>query len=169
MCAEPPRLRSATNNFSPPTSPIKFVHGTTVVSLSSNGNETNYRSTLCHLAMWCWDNDLKINMGKTGKILMAFRRTQTSNSLIINGADVESLSSTKFLDVHFMKDISCTNNTASLAREAQQLLCFYSSWEELKLPSCAPSTGTQSRAFCPTSSLCGVAPALHPTAEPFGI
>ncbi|KAI7812350.1 hypothetical protein IRJ41_000149 [Triplophysa rosa] len=48
----------------------------------------------------------------------------TQHALTINGATVERVSSTKFLGVHITEDLSWTNNTATLAKKAQQALYF---------------------------------------------
>ncbi len=55
---------------------------------------------------------------------------------------LERVSSTKFLGVHITDDLSWTNNTAALAKKAQQRLYFLRKLREPepRPPSCAPST-----------------------------
>ncbi len=104
---------------------IKFADDMTVVGLISNRDETNYRSEVSHLAGWCSDNNLSLNVEKMKEIVVDFRRVHTQHApLTINGATVERVSSTKFLGVHNTEDLSWTNNTAALARKAQQRLYF---------------------------------------------
>ncbi len=104
---------------------IKFADDTTVVGLISNRDETNYRSEVSRLAGWCSDNNLSLNVEKTKEIIVDFRRVHTQHApLTINGATVERVSSTKFLGVHITEDLSWTNNTAALAKKAQQRLYF---------------------------------------------
>ncbi len=104
---------------------IKFADDTTVVGLISNRDETNYRSEVSRLAGWCSDNNLSLNVEKTKEIVVDFRRVHTQHApLTINGATVERVSSTKFLGVHITEDLSWTNNTAALAKKAQQRLYF---------------------------------------------
>ncbi|KAI7802780.1 hypothetical protein IRJ41_018385, partial [Triplophysa rosa] len=69
---------------------IKFADDTTVVGLISNRVETNCRSELSHLARWCSDNNLSLNVDKTKEIVVDFRRVHTQHApLTINGATVE--------------------------------------------------------------------------------
>ncbi len=104
---------------------IKFADDTTVVGLISNRDETNYRSEVSRLAGWCSDNNLSLNVEKTKEIVVDFRRVHSLHApLTINGATVERVSSTKFLGVHITEDLSWTNNTAALAKKAQQRLYF---------------------------------------------
>ena len=104
---------------------IKFADDTTVVGLINNNNETIYRSEVSRLATWCKDNNLHLNVEKTKEIVVDFRRGHTQHSpLIINGAAVEQVSSTKFLGVHISQDLSWNTNTTSLAKKAQQRLYF---------------------------------------------
>ncbi len=114
---------------------IKFADDTTVVGLISNRDETNYRSEVSRLAGWCSDNNLSLNVEKTKEIVVDFRRVHTQHApLTINGATVERVSSTKFLGVHITEDHSWTNNTAALAKKAQQRLYFLRKLRRARAP-----------------------------------
>ncbi len=114
---------------------IKFADDTTVVGLISNRDETNYRSEVSRLAGWCRDNNLSLNVEKTKEIVVDFRRVHTQHApLTINGATVERASSTKFLGVHITEDLSWTNNTAALAKKAQQRLYFLRKLRRARAP-----------------------------------
>ncbi len=54
--------------------------------------------------------------------------------LTINGATMERVSSTKFLGVHITEDLSWTNNTAALAKKAQQRLYFLRKLRRARAP-----------------------------------
>ncbi len=54
--------------------------------------------------------------------------------LTINGATVERASSTKFLGVHITDELSWTNNTAALAKKAQQRLYFLCKLRRARAP-----------------------------------
>ncbi len=149
---------------------IKFADDTTVVGLISNRDETNYRSEVSRLAGWCRVNNLSLNVEKTKEIVVDFRRVHTQSApLTINGVTVERASSTKFLGVHITEDLSWTNNTAALAKKAQQRLYFLRKLRRARArpPSCALSTEAPSRASWLAASLCGIAPATRPAASPF--
>ncbi|KAK2908186.1 hypothetical protein Q8A73_009259 [Channa argus] len=97
---------------------IKFADDTTVVGLISNNDDTNYRSEVRRLARWCSDNNLSLNVEKMKESVVDYRRALTQHApLTINGANVERVSSTKFLGVHITEDLSWTNNTAALAKK----------------------------------------------------
>ncbi len=114
---------------------IKFADDTTVVGLISNQDETNYRSEVSHLAGWCRVNNLSLNVEKTKEIVVDFRKVHTQHApLTINGATVERASSTKFLGVHITEDLSWTNNTAALAKKAQQRLYFLRKLRRARAP-----------------------------------
>ncbi len=114
---------------------IKFADDTTVVGLISNRDETNYRSQVSRLAGWCSDNNLSLNVKKTKEIVVDFRRVHTQHGpLTINGATVERVSSTKFLGVHITEDLTWTNNSAALAKKAQQHLYFLRKLRRARAP-----------------------------------
>ncbi len=71
-------------------------------------------------------------MEKTKEIVVDFRRVHSP--LTINGATVERVSSTKFLGVHITEDLSWTNNTAALAKKAQQRLYFLRKLRRARAP-----------------------------------
>lgn len=114
---------------------IKFADDTTVVGLINNNDETNYRSEVSRLATWCKDNNLHLNVEKTKEIVVDFRRGNTQHSpLILNGAAVEQVSSTKFLGVHISHDLSWNINTTSLAKKTQQRLYFLRKLRRARAP-----------------------------------
>ncbi len=114
---------------------IKFADDTTVVGLISNRDETNYRSEVSRLAGWCSEDNLSLNVEKMKEIVVDFRRVHTQHApLTINGATVERVSSTKFLGVHITEDLSWTNNTAALAKKAQQRLYFLRKLRRARAP-----------------------------------
>ncbi|KAI3375710.1 hypothetical protein L3Q82_004015 [Scortum barcoo] len=104
---------------------IKFADDTTLAGLISNDDETDYQSEVSCLALWCEHNNLSLNVEKTKEIVVDFKRTRPQHApLTINGATVERVNSTKFLDVHVTEDLSWTINTTSLAKKANQRLYF---------------------------------------------
>ncbi len=78
---------------------------------------------------------ISLNVEKTNEIVVDFRRVHTQHApLTINGATVERASSTKFLGVHITEDLSWTNNTAALAKKAQQRLYFLRKLRRARAP-----------------------------------
>lgn len=85
---------------------IKFADDTTVVGHISNNDEAYCWSEVKHLAEWCSNNNLSLNVEKTKEIITDFRRAHTLHTpLTINGAPVR-VRSTKFLGVYISEDLS---------------------------------------------------------------
>lgn len=104
---------------------LKYADDTTVVGLIKNNNELAYREEVQHLVDWCKVNNLVLNVNKTKEIMVDFRRSGPSHTrLRINDTAVEVLSTTKYLGVHIIDNLSWSLHTSSLAKKAQQRLHF---------------------------------------------
>jgi hypothetical protein len=80
---------------------IKFADDTTVVGLITDNVETVYREEVRELAMWCHDNNLSLNVIKTKKMIVDYRKRRTEHTpILIDGAVVEQVEGFKFLGVH---------------------------------------------------------------------
>ena len=91
---------------------IKFADNTTVVGHISNNDEIYHRSEVNHLAEWCSNNNLSLNVEKTKEIIIDLRRAHSLHTpLTINGVAVERVSSTKVLDEHIAEDLSWSGNS----------------------------------------------------------
>jgi hypothetical protein len=55
---------------------IKFADDTTVVGLVPKNNETAYREEVRDLAVWCEDNNVSLNVSKTKKLIVDYRKRQ---------------------------------------------------------------------------------------------
>jgi hypothetical protein len=49
---------------------IKFVEDTTAVGLITDDDETAFREEVRDLAVWCQDNNLSLNVGKTSELIV---------------------------------------------------------------------------------------------------
>ncbi|XP_020780116.1 olfactory receptor 1-like [Boleophthalmus pectinirostris] len=84
-------------------------------------DETLYRKEDDLLTTWCRDNNLQLNVSKIKEIVVDFQRGHTQHqTLTINGAVVERVSSTTFLGVHISED----SWTTALVKKAQQRLYY---------------------------------------------
>ncbi|KAL0150137.1 hypothetical protein M9458_054564, partial [Cirrhinus mrigala] len=114
---------------------IKFADDTTVVDLISNNDETHYREEVAQLAKWCGVNNLSLNVGKTKEVVMDFGRNSVDHRpLTIDSSIVERVSSTKFLGVHIMQDLTLTTNVTSLNKKGQHRLHFPCQLKRANLP-----------------------------------
>ena len=116
---------------------VRFTDDTTIVGLTSNNEETHYREEVRHQVQWCSDNNLVLNTTKTKGIIVDFRtsRKTTHPPLQINGEEVESVNSIKFIGIHLTKYLSWSLNTSHLVRKAQQRLFFLRKTKQAKRPS----------------------------------
>uniref|UniRef100_A0AAR2JVL9 Reverse transcriptase domain-containing protein n=1 Tax=Pygocentrus nattereri TaxID=42514 RepID=A0AAR2JVL9_PYGNA len=105
---------------------IKFADDTTVVGHIRNNDESAYREEIQHLTSWCTTNNLILNTGKTKELIVDYRKTKgcTHSPVYINGAEVERVSSFRFLGIHISADLSWSFNTSHLIKKAQQRLYF---------------------------------------------
>jgi hypothetical protein len=53
---------------------IKFTDDTTVLGPITNDDETAYREEISDLAVWCQDNILSLNVSKTNKLNVDYRK-----------------------------------------------------------------------------------------------
>ncbi len=91
---------------------------------------------MAQLAEWCGANNLSLNVEKTKKVVLDFRRRNSIDHppLTIDCSTLERVSSTKFLGVHITEDLTWTTNTMSLSKKAQQRLHFLRQLKRASLP-----------------------------------
>jgi len=104
---------------------IKYADDTTVVGCIYEGDETAYRAEVKELSRWCSDNNLTLNILKTKELILDFRKhRQDYTPLLINGEQVEIVSTFRFLGTYLSADYSWTYNIRALVKKAQQRLHF---------------------------------------------
>ena len=82
---------------------IKFADNTTVVGLITKNDETAYMEEVRDLAGWCQNKNLSLNVTKTKKLIVDYRKRRTKHSpFLIDGAVVEQVKSFKFLGIVMM-------------------------------------------------------------------
>ncbi len=81
---------------------VKFADDTVVLGLISNNDETAYLDEVERLTSWCQDNCLSLNVSKTKKLIVDFRKRHQRpyTPLMISGTPVEKASSFKYLGVN---------------------------------------------------------------------
>ncbi|KAK3507916.1 hypothetical protein QTP70_002817, partial [Hemibagrus guttatus] len=86
---------------------INFADQTTVVGLISKNDESAYREEVQRLTAWCKANNLSLNVDKTKKMVVDFRRAQSGHSLpFFDGSLVEIVKMNKFLGVHLSENLT---------------------------------------------------------------
>ncbi|KAI4902383.1 hypothetical protein NFI96_024402, partial [Prochilodus magdalenae] len=102
------RARAHSNNI------FKFTNNTTILGLISDGDETAYRDEVSALSEWCYHNNLSIC--KTKEMIVDYRKLQRGSPLYINGAEVDGVSSVRFLRLRFYKDHGSLRNVRTQSR-----------------------------------------------------
>ncbi len=106
------------------TSIIKFADDTVVLGLISNNDETAYLDEVERLTSWCQDNCLSLNMSKTKKLIVDFRKRQQRpyTPLMISGTPVERVSSFKYLGVNISEDLTWTTHIQTQVKKTRKRL-----------------------------------------------
>ena len=90
-----------------------------MVGLITDNDDTAYRKEVRDLAVWCQDNNLSLNMGKTKMLIVDYRKQRAEHAPIhIDGSVVERVESFKFLGVHITKDLSWSKHTNKFMKRA---------------------------------------------------
>ncbi|KAI4902624.1 hypothetical protein NFI96_004127 [Prochilodus magdalenae] len=105
---------------------IFFADDTTILGLISDGDETAYRDEVSALSEWCYHNNLSLNISKTKEMIVDYRKLQRGghSPLYINGAEVERVSSVRYLRVHLTDYLTWSLHTNKVVRSARQRLFF---------------------------------------------
>ena len=89
----------------------------------TDNDETAYREEVRDLAVWCQDNNLSLNVIKTKKMIVDYRKRRIDHAhILIDGAVVEQVESFKFLGVHITNKLSWSKHTNTVVKRAQQSL-----------------------------------------------
>eukprot|EP00061_Rhincodon_typus_P015794 g43680.t1 len=103
----------------------KFADDSTIVGWISKNSESKYRRAIEGLVKWCNENNLSLNIGKTKELIIDFRKKGGEHAPIyINGIEVESVKSIKFLRVTITDDLSWACHVNATVKKAQQRLFF---------------------------------------------
>ena len=115
---------------------FKFADDTTILGLITDGDETAYRDEVSALSEWCYHNNLSLNISKTKEMIVDYRKLQRGghSPLYINGAEVERVSSVRFLGVHLTDDLTWSLHTNKAVRSARQRLFFLRRLRKFGLP-----------------------------------
>ncbi|KAI4895176.1 hypothetical protein NFI96_005326 [Prochilodus magdalenae] len=108
---------------------FKFADDTTILGLITDRDE------------WCYHNNLSLNISKTKEMIVDYRKLQRGghSPLYINGAEVERVSSVRFLGVHLTDDLSWSLHTNKVVRSAHQRLFFLRRLRKFGLPPDIPT------------------------------
>ena len=95
-----------------------FADDTTVVGLITDNDETAYREEVRDLAVWGQDNIISLNVIKTKKMIVDYRKKRTEHTpILIDGAAVE-----QFLGVHITNKLTWSKHTKTVVKRARQNL-----------------------------------------------
>eukprot|EP00061_Rhincodon_typus_P012621 g38470.t1 len=100
------------------TPSTKFADETTVAGQITNSDESKYRRQLESLVMWCNENNLFLNVGKTKELIIDFRKKGGEHvPIYINGTEIERVKSIQFLRVTITDNLSWTSHADATVKE----------------------------------------------------
>ncbi|KAI3376951.1 hypothetical protein L3Q82_000191 [Scortum barcoo] len=102
----------------------KFSDDSAVVGLITDGDDREYRGLIQDFADWCLRNNLQINAGKTKELVVDFRRRSHSPPapVSIQGTDIDTVKSYKYLGVHLNDSLDWSDNTNALVKKGNSRL-----------------------------------------------
>ena len=104
---------------------VKFADDTTICGFISGNNEAKYRAQIQTTVNWCKENNLLLNVSKTKELIVDFRKCKNNKDpLIINGQEVNQVSSFKFLGTHIAHNMKWQENITDIRKKARQRLYF---------------------------------------------
>lgn len=115
---------------------VKFADDITVIGLISGGEEDAYRREVAGLVEWCQENNLSLHTKKTKEMIIDTRRRGgIYQPLFIKEAEVERVTSFKFLGINITEELTWTLNITDLAGKARQRLYFLRKLRKFGMPS----------------------------------
>ena len=101
----------------------KFSDDTAIVGCVSEGNDLEYKEVIANFVDWCGQNHLRINASKTKELVIDFRRKAATHPPVnIQGLDIETVDSYRYLGVHLNNKLTWTTNTDALYKKGQSRL-----------------------------------------------
>ncbi|KAI3356050.1 hypothetical protein L3Q82_017163 [Scortum barcoo] len=95
-----------------------------VVGLITDGEDREYRGLIQDFVDLCLWNNLQINAGKTKELVVDFRRRSHSPPapVSIQGTDIDTVKSYKYLGVHLNDSLDWSDNTNALVKKGNSRL-----------------------------------------------
>ncbi|KAL2099341.1 hypothetical protein ACEWY4_005821 [Coilia grayii] len=103
----------------------KFSDNTAIVGCIRDGQEREYRCLVEDFVGWCQTNQLQLNTTKTKEMVVDFRRTAPPLvPVTIDGENVETVCTYKYLGVHLDNKMDWSTNSDALYKKGQSRLYF---------------------------------------------
>ena len=103
---------------------VKFADDTALIRLISNDDSSKYVDKINKFATYCKANFLELNVKKTNKIIIEFRKPKAlPDPIIINDHTVERVCTCKYLGIMLNNDLSWSYNTDCII--SKQNSCLY--------------------------------------------
>lgn len=105
----------------------------------SSYNERAYKEEVDLQAVWCKTGNLSLNIGKTGEVVINFRKTRADHiPLAVSGTAEERVSSTNFPGVQLRAELSWALKVTALSEKTQRHLHFLRQLKKEQPPSTNP-------------------------------
>ncbi|XP_076860596.1 antigen WC1.1-like [Brachyhypopomus gauderio] len=105
----------------------KFSDDSAVVGYILDGEESKYRELTKNFVDWCGQNHLVINTSKTKELVVDFRRSKAHppKQLSIQGRNIETVNSYRYLGVHLNNKLDWSDNTQALYKKGRREMDSY--------------------------------------------
>ena len=101
---------------------LKYVDDTTVWCSGAETRNTNLQNAASSAERWAKENNMQINPTKTKDMVIDFskKRHHTSNSIVMDGSNIESVKVTKLLGVYISDDLTWNAHIDYITSKASQ-------------------------------------------------
>ena len=103
----------------------KYADDKALLGLIKADNHSAYLKEIHRLVSWCDENFLQLNTKKTKVLIVDLRKNRSEPApLVIKGAEVERVSSFKYLGVTLSDSIDSSENTTTVYKKCQSKMYF---------------------------------------------
>ena len=101
---------------------LKYADDTAIAGFITKSNESNYIAEVEHLAEWCRENYLQLNVKKTKELIVNFRKENNHLPIKINNEEVEQVKDFRYLGITMDCHLTWTVHTNCVLRKVNQRL-----------------------------------------------
>ena len=103
---------------------INVADDTAMIGLTHNNDDAKYQLRLKSLVDYCCPNYLKLDISKTNELFINFLRTASPPpAVVINGVEIERVSSYKYLGVHLNDCQSWSGKVNAMITKLDNMSC----------------------------------------------
>ncbi len=113
---------------------LKFADDTNITGRISNSDETSYWEDVHHLAEWCTENNLLLNLSKTKELIIDLEKRRQRNIPLSTSVELRWSKCFRFLGISIIKNHVMSSHISTLVKKAQKRLYFLRKLKRSKFP-----------------------------------